>query len=51
MNIKEIQNFVSYWVQKSHAEQRVGFLYGYYAEDPNYKGGIRAIIETIYEPP
>ncbi len=29
----------------------MGFLYGYYAEDPNYKGGVRAIIEAIYEPP
>lgn len=29
----------------------MGFLYGYYAEDPNYKNGIRAIVEAIYEPP
>ena len=51
MNIGQIQNFVKYWVQKKHtAEQRVGYLYGYYAEDPNYKGGIRVIVEAIYEP-
>jgi hypothetical protein len=25
-------------------------LYGYYAEDPHYKGGIRVIVEAIYEP-
>ena len=37
----------------------MGWLYGsfwikeigYYAEDPNYVGGVRAIIEAIYEPP
>ena len=29
----------------------MAFLYGYYAEDPNYKGGVRAIIEAIYQPP
>ncbi len=51
MNIKDMSNFVKYWVDvKKGAEQRVGFLYGYYAEDPHYKGGIRAIIEAIYEP-
>lgn len=51
MNIGQIQDFVSYWVQKKKtAEQRVGYLYGYYAEDPNYKGGIRVIVEAIYEP-
>jgi nuclear protein localization family protein 4 len=51
MNVKDISNFVKYWVDVKHtAEQRVGFLYGYYAEDPHYKGGIRAIVEAIYEP-
>jgi len=29
---------------------RVGFLYGYYAEDPYYKNGIRAVVEALYEP-
>ncbi len=24
---------------------------GYFAEDPNYQGGVRCIIEAIYEPP
>ena len=28
----------------------MGYLYGYYAEDPHYKGGIRVIVEAIYEP-
>jgi len=26
-------------------------VYGYYAEDINYKGGVRAVVEAIYEPP
>ena len=26
-------------------------MYGYYAEDPNYKNGVRAVVEAIYEPP
>ena len=26
-------------------------MYGYYAEDPDYKQGVRAIVEAIYEPP
>ena len=31
-------------------EQRGGFMYGYYAQDPNYPDGIRAVLECIYEP-
>lgn len=50
MNIAQIQNFVSYWLPRSHEQQRVGYLYGYYSEDPNYKGGIRVIVEALYEP-
>mgnify|MGYP003687604755 CR=1 FL=1 len=51
MNVSELKNFVINWVQKKHmAEQRVGYLYGYYAEDPHYKGSIRVIVEAIYEP-
>ena len=26
-------------------------MYGYFAEDPVYDKGIRAIVEFIYEPP
>mgnify|MGYP003580540931 CR=1 FL=1 len=51
MNTREVGNFVSYWMQQGCAIQRGGLLYGYYAEDPNYEGGVRAIIEAIYEPP
>jgi len=29
----------------------MGWIYGYYSEDPNYKDGVRAIVEAIYEPP
>ncbi len=25
----------------------MGYLYGYYAEDPNFKDGVRAIVEVI----
>ena len=50
MNIAQIQDFVRYWLPRSHEQQRVGFLYGYYAEDPHYKGGIRVIVEALYEP-
>jgi nuclear protein localization family protein 4 len=32
-------------------EQRIGFLYGYYCEDHDYEGGIRAVVEAVYEPP
>lgn len=33
--------------------QRIGYLYGYYASDPDpkYEYAIRAIVEVIYEPP
>lgn len=32
-------------------EQRMGYLYGYYSEDPNYPNGVRVNIEVLYEPP
>lgn len=51
MNVKEMNNFVVRWSQKHYAMQRAGILYGYFAEDPNYPQGVRAIIEAIYEPP
>ena len=50
MNVKEVTEFVRYWQQSHSLEQRGGFLYGYYAEDPNYPDGVRAVLESIYEP-
>ncbi len=32
-------------------EQRMGWLYGYYSEDPNYPEGVRVNVEAVYEPP
>ena len=32
-------------------EQRIGWLYGYYSEDPNFPEGVRVNVEAIYEPP
>ncbi|CAK63271.1 unnamed protein product (macronuclear) [Paramecium tetraurelia] len=51
LNIPEMSNLVQYWTSKGKTEQRMGFLYGYYAADPNYQNGVRAIVEAIYEPP
>jgi nuclear protein localization family protein 4 len=52
MNVKEVTSFVRHWESDlSCMQQRVGFLYGYYAEDPNYPDGVRAVVEAIYEPP
>lgn len=51
LNTQEIGKLVQYWTQKDFSEQRMAYLYGYYAEDPNYKEGVRAIVEALYEPP
>lgn len=29
----------------------MGYLYGYYSEDPNFPDGVRVNVEAIYEPP
>jgi nuclear protein localization family protein 4 len=50
MNVREITEFVKHWQGSHSLEQRGGFLYGYYAQDPNYPDGIRAVVESIYEP-
>lgn len=49
LNMNEVQEFEQNW--KQYGEQRVGFLYGYFCEDPDYEDGIRVMVETIYEPP
>ncbi len=51
MNQEEMNIFVSEWMKGYCMKQRMGFLFGYYAEDPNYVDGVRAVIEAIYEPP
>lgn len=51
MNQEEINMFVNTWLKHYCMKQRMGFLYGYYAADPNYKDGVRAVVEAIYEPP
>lgn len=49
MNGPEVGGLIRHWF--SNGTQRVGYLYGYYAEDPTYPLGVRAIIEAMYEPP
>ena len=49
MNQVEIQELVGYWMKTMN--QRVAYLYGYYAEDPVYPKGVRAVVEFLYEPP
>ena len=49
MNSPEIGNLIQHWF--ATGTQRVGFLYGYYAEDPTYELGVRAVVEALYEPP
>jgi nuclear protein localization family protein 4 len=51
MNQEEINLFVNAWLQSYCMKQRMGYLFGYYAADPNYVGGVRAVVEAIYEPP
>lgn len=49
MNYKEISGLIQYWLE--NINQRVGWVFGYYAEDPVYPKGVRAVVEAIYEPP
>ena len=51
MNVQDVQEFVKYWQFSLHqVEQRCGWMYGYYLDDPNVAGGYRAVVEGIYEP-
>lgn len=50
-NHKELSKFVGHWQRAGMMEQRMGYLYGYYSEDPNYPNGVRVNIEVLYEPP
>jgi len=49
MNTDELAAFERHW--KEFGENRLGILYGYFCEDPDYELGVRVIVETIYEPP
>jgi nuclear protein localization family protein 4 len=51
MNFQEMSGFVGYWQKGQMMTQRMGWLYGYYSEDPNYPEGVRVNVEAIYEPP
>lgn len=51
MNSEDLQSFVQTWQKKDCLIQQVGFLFGYFAEDPNYSNGIRAVVEYLYIPP
>eukprot|EP00357_Protocruzia_adherens_P002393 CAMPEP_0114978488 /NCGR_PEP_ID=MMETSP0216-20121206/3833_1 /TAXON_ID=223996 /ORGANISM="Protocruzia adherens, Strain Boccale" /LENGTH=524 /DNA_ID=CAMNT_0002339687 /DNA_START=38 /DNA_END=1612 /DNA_ORIENTATION=+ len=51
MNLAEVQGFINNWSAEHHMTQRMGFMYGYYCEDPVYEDGVRGIVEAIYEPP
>lgn len=51
MNFKEMSQFVGAWQRTGQYEQRMGYLYGYYSEDPNFPDGVRVNVEAIYEPP
>jgi len=51
MNREELDQFLQPWIQSFFGKQRMAYLFGYYAKDPNYKDGVRAVVETLYEPP
>ena len=51
MNKEELDQFLQPWIKGYYETQRMAYLFGYYAKDPNYKDGVRAIVETLYEPP
>ena len=51
MNREELDQFLQPWIKSFFEKQRMAYLFGYYAKDPNYKDGVRAVVETLYEPP
>ena len=51
MNAEEIEEFLKSWINGYFTKQKMAYLFGYYAKDPNYPNGVRAIVEALYEPP
>ena len=51
MNKEELDQFLNPWIKGFFETQRMAYLFGYYAKDPNYKDGVRAVVETLYMPP
>ncbi|MCQ2819315.1 MAG: hypothetical protein MJ252_18785 [archaeon] len=50
MNTEEINEFIKPWVEGFYSVQRMAYLFGYYAKDPNYPDGVRLIVEALFEP-
>ena len=51
LNKEEIELFLQPWIKGFFQKQRMAYLFGYYAKDPNYPDGVRAVVEALYEPP
>jgi hypothetical protein len=51
--VNELGGLIQAWDAVTHTTgyQRAGLLYGRYEPDPNYRRGVKAVIEAIYEPP
>jgi nuclear protein localization family protein 4 len=51
-NVDELRRFIELWDANARSGvQRAAFLYGRYLPDPNYRHGVRAVVEALYEPP
>lgn len=51
-NVDEMGAFIRLWDGNRGAGlQRMGLLYGRYRPDANFRHGVKAVVEAIYEPP